>query len=307
MSEVNFPYILETTYDLTDDQISTLMHSANRLKEGFSPLGKNQLGGGLRPIVATCFFENSTRTLNSFAISAQRIGAIYIDVNPHFSSLKKGEDLEETLHTLKAQGVDLCILRSSIPKILGPLKKDPPLKIINGGDGDHHHPTQALLDYFTLQEEGIQVEGKTMGLVGDIVHSRVANSLVDVITRFGGKVLICSPKELQSHKFQSSQVELTNSLEEAAKKADYLYLLRVQKERHENLNLDFNQYSQDYGVTLQKLEDWNREIPVLHPGPANIGEEIDRNLIESSLYFGRKQVKNSMFLRMALIKTMLKN
>jgi aspartate carbamoyltransferase catalytic subunit len=309
----DFPLVLESIKDLNKSQIESLLHSANRLKYGYVPIGPRNIGQKFRPIIATSFLENSTRTKHSFAIAIQKLGAMYIDFNADTSSLKKGENLEETLITLRCQGVDVCIIRTSISHELEQFKNSPPIQIINGGDGINQHPTQALLDLFTMFEEGFNPENKTLAIIGDCLHSRVTHSLMDLIPQFGGKIILCGPKEClpESKDLEKSypQIKLTTDLEEAIDQSDLLYTLRIQKERHSKVAEYYHSYSDNYGITLKKLEEIKtkkgKEIFVYHPGPCNIGVEINYDLLKSPFYKGYHQVYNSVYMRMAIIKAML--
>ncbi len=306
----NFPSVLESIKDLDKVQIDGLLSLARKFK-GFShdwqglpiPFIK-------RPIIATSFLENSTRTKHSFAIAIKNLGSTYIDFNGDTSSLKKGESLEETLRTLHSQGVDLCIIRTSISREFEKFKEHPPIKIINGGDGTHQHPTQALLDLFTMREIGLDLEGKTISIIGDNIHSRVGHSLIDLLPLYGVKVILCGPKEClpDATELDNSSVELCYDADEAIAKSDLLYLLRIQKERHQGETTAYYEtYPEKFGVSVERLKKHNKVIPVFHPGPANVGVEISKDLMESPYYFGYEQVHNSIFMRMAIIQAVLQN
>jgi len=261
-----------------------------------------------RPIIATSFLENSTRTKHSFAIAIKNLGATYIDFNAETSSLKKGESLEETLRTLHSQGVDLCIIRTNVSHEFEKFKENPPIKIINGGDGTHQHPTQALLDLFTMKEIGLELEGKTISIVGDNIHSRVGHSLIDLLPQYGVKVVLCGPEECLPKASDNPHVELCYDVDEAIAKSDLLYLLRIQKERHQGEPTAYYEtYPEKFGVSVERLRKHGKAIAVFHPGPANVGVEISKDLMESPYYFGYEQVHNSIFMRMAIIQAVLQN
>lgn len=305
----SFPSLLESITDLNKIQVEGLLSLTSKLKHRES---ESSLFTYRRPVIATSFLENSTRTKHSFAIAIQRLGAIYIDFNAETSSLKKGESLEETFLTLFNQGVNLCIFRSSISHQLSQFRESPPIKIINGGDGINQHPTQALLDLFTLQELAPDLDGKTLAIFGDNIHSRVGHSLINLLPMFGVKVILCGPQAfLPPGASLPSGVELSTDRDETIKKCDFIYLLRIQKERHLDAELNHllndNDYHRAYGVNLDLLKRMQKLVPVLHPGPANIGVELDLALIKSSLYKGYLQVQNSIPMRMAIIQSMLVN
>ncbi|WP_127717646.1 aspartate carbamoyltransferase catalytic subunit [Halobacteriovorax sp. HLS] len=301
----NFPSVLESISDLTKRQIDGLMELSQQIKlRPWHPISFPNK----KPIIATSFLENSTRTKHSFEIAIHKMGCTYIDFIAETSSLKKGESLEQTLLTLFGQGVDLCIIRSAVSHELAQFKENPPLKIINGGDGTHQHPTQALLDLFTLKEMGIKLKGKTFCIAGDNIHSRVGHSLIDLLPMYGAKVLLFGPEEFLPPVTEESNFEITHSRSEALEKADILYLLRVQKERHSHLeSIDMDNYHREYGFNLEMIESLQKKLPILHPGPANIGVEISDDLIHSQYYLGHEQVRHSTFLRMAIIQSILQN
>jgi aspartate carbamoyltransferase catalytic subunit len=302
----SFPSLLESIDDLTQSQINELISRAQHFKNNpqFSPFNTTP-----KPLIATSFLENSTRTKHSFAVAIRRLGGLYLDFNAETSSLKKGESLEETFLTLFYQGVNLCVFRSSVSHQLSEFRKNPPIKLVNGGDGVNEHPTQALLDLFTLLEFAPDLTGKTISIIGDNIHSRVGHSLIKLLPKFGMKVILSGPPSFLPEKSTlPSGVELSTNRNETLLRSDFIYLLRIQKERHGGVaNADFDHYLETYGVSLKLLKELNKIIPVLHPGPANIGVELDHDLIKSSLYKGYLQVANSIPVRMAIIEAMLLN
>jgi len=306
----SFPSLLESISDLNKNQIDGLLSLSTKIKQQES---ESQIFTYRRPIIATSFLENSTRTKHSFAIAIQKLGAMYIDFNAETSSLKKGESLEETFLTLFNQGVNLCIFRSNVSHHLAQFRNSLPIKIINGGDGINEHPTQALLDLFTLLELSPDLSGKTLAIFGDNIHSRVGHSLIKLLPMYGMKVILCGPKNfLPDPSTLPLNVEISMDRDETIKKCDFIYLLRIQKERHlenseKNSSLEGDEYLKQNGVSLDLLKKMQKLVPVLHPGPANIGVELDLHLIKSSLYKGYLQVQNSIPMRMAIIQAMLEN
>ncbi len=303
----NFPSIFESIKDLDKHSVERLLSLAYKFKE-FS----NDWQGLPRPfinppIISTLFFENSTRTKHSFIIAIKKLGATYIDFNVDTSSLKKGENLKETLITLQCQGVDLCIIRTSGSHQLEEFKENPPVKIINGGDGINQHPTQALTDLFTLKDIGLEFEGKTMAIIGDCLHSRVTNSLLDLMPMFNINIILCGPDNFLPKDINNKSVEITTDLNYATKNSDFLYLLRIQRERHNKELIDINNYQSEYGISLDKINNTKKPLAIFHPGPANIGVEVEEDVIKSPYYFGYQQVKNSIFIRMAIIQSILQN
>jgi aspartate carbamoyltransferase catalytic subunit len=301
-----FPSVLESISDLTKSEIETLLTLATNINLNIpNPYLKNS-------IVATSFLENSTRTKHSFAAAIIKLGGHYLDFNTETSSLKKGESLEQTFLTLYHQGIDLCIIRSSTNNVLSNFKKFPPIKLINGGDGTNEHPTQALLDLLTMtlfSGNFNSLIGKKIAIIGDVIHSRVGHSLIKLLPLFGIDIILCGPEEFLPTKAERlPHITYSTDRDQTILNADFLYLLRIQSERHSsNSFMSLPDYITHFGVTLNLLKKCHKLIPVLHPGPANIGVEIDHDLISSSLYLGHKQVQNSVPLRMALIQLMLLN
>lgn len=301
-----FPAVLETISDLNLEQIQGLLKLSQKIKskDFDSPVFLPK-----RPIIATSFLEHSTRTKHSFAIAIQRLGAMFLDFDAEQSSLKKGETLRETLLTLNCQGVDLAIIRTSVSGELQQFKGDSPLKIINGGDGINQHPTQALLDLLTFVDADLPLKGKTVSIIGDCRHSRVTHSHLELLPQFGAKIILCGPKNFLPDPSElnglNESISMTTDLNEAMDKSDYTYLLRVQRERHQES--EDQRIGYQYGLSLQTLKDNNWLRPIFHPGPANINVEISDDLIHSPYYFGYEQVRNSIFMRMAIIQAMIQS
>lgn len=301
-----FPSILEGITNLEVGHVKSLLQRTNDLKNGHParlPLRKSLS-------VATSFLEHSTRTKFSFAMAIKKLGGHHIDFLAESSSLKKGESLEQTLLTLHYQGIDICIIRTNESHLLSQFREFPPIKIINGGDGINQHPTQALLDLYTMTEYfgGMsKLKNKTIAIVGDCVHSRVTHSLIDLLPMFDINVVLCGP-EYFIPPVSHPRISSTNSLNEALEKADILYMLRIQNERHsEEVQKKIANYKSDFGITLELLQKTNKLIPVFHPGPANIGIEVDEEIVNSELWFAHEQVKNSVYMRMAIIEAMITN
>jgi aspartate carbamoyltransferase catalytic subunit len=306
MKMSSFPSVLESIDDLTKNEIECLLTLAKNINVNISnPFLKNS-------IVATSFLENSTRTKHSFAAAIIKLGGHYLDFNTENSSLKKGESLEQTFLTLYYQGIDLCIVRSSVNNVLSAFKKSPPIKLINGGDGTNEHPTQALLDLLTLINyvgDISSLKGKRIAILGDNIHSRVSHSLIKLLPIFGVEIILCGPEEfLPALKDRSANIHYSTDRNTTLSHCDFIYLLRIQNERHASHSfISIADYKEHFGITLGLLKKIGKLIPVLHPGPANIGVEIDQELISSNLYMGHQQVKNSVPLRMAIMQSMLLN
>ncbi len=298
-----FPSVLESIDDLTIEQIRSLLTVSAENKIRFEERQFAPYESYRKYVVATSFLEHSTRTKHSFGLAIQKLGCMYVDFDAEKSSLQKGENIEETLLTLWHQGVDLCILRTSVSDQLKEFKQKPPIKLINGGDGINEHPTQALLDLFTLISEGHEIAGKTITIVGDSRHSRVTHSLVKLLPQFGARVILCGPEE---YLYDAPGITKHHDLDAVLAQTDILYLLRIQKERHNQTKI-FADYTDRFGVDLARLKKAQKLIPVLHPGPANIGVEIGNDVVKSQLFLGYQQVVNSVYMRMAILMAMLEN
>lgn len=303
---VAFPSILEGIDDLSLGHINQILERAEDFKSGLPP--RLPLQKSLA--VATSFLEHSTRTKHSFTMAIKRLGGFHIDFHAETSSLKKGESLEQTLLTLHYQGIDVCIIRTQESHLLKQFKEHPPIKIINGGDGSNQHPTQALLDLFTLKQKLGTLEGKTLAIIGDCTHSRVTHSLIDLLPKYGIKVLLVGPSDfLPKEDFEG--VQKTQNLNDAIKKADALYLLRIQTERHQTSQQEQDkikrEYNKDWGINRDRLQGLDKFIPIFHPGPANIGVEVDQEIVNSELWMAHKQVQNSVYVRMAIIESIVNN
>ena len=301
-----FPSLLASIDDLSRLHIDSLLNRSLFFKNNphITPFSQPP-----KPIIATSFLENSTRTKHSFAVAIRRLGGLYLDFNAETSSLNKGESLEETFLTLFHQGVNLCVFRTSHNNAFEEFREHLPIKLVNGGDGVNEHPTQALLDLMTLQELSPNLSGKTISIIGDNIHSRVSHSLVKLLPQFGMNIILCGPQNyLPAKDTLPNNVSLSTNRDETILKSDFVYLLRLQKERHDSHNvMNDENYIHEHGVSLDLLKKLDKKIPVLHPGPANIGFEIDQQLIKSTLYKGYLQVENSISMRMAIIEAMLLN
>lgn len=303
---VGFPSILEGIKDLEKGHILQLLERAEDLKSGSParlPLQKSLA-------VATSFLEHSTRTKHSFAMAIKRLGGFHIDFQAENSSLKKGESLEQTLLTLHYQGIDICIIRTQQSNLLEEFKEHPPIKIINGGDGSNQHPTQALLDLYTFTTDfgGIEkLEGKTISIIGDCRHSRVTHSLIDLLPMFGINVVLCGPEEFIPDEIPTG-VRVLDNINDAIEQSDALYLLRIQSERHGNAHSEiFDKYHAKWGINFNKLRQHGKVLPIYHPGPANIGVEVNSDIMNSEIWMAHKQVENSVYMRMAIIEAMINN
>ncbi len=287
-------HLVDTT-DFSDKQIAQLLDDAKAFKaQRPSQLLRDKL-------LITLFFEASTRTRSSFEIAAKRLGAAVVHLDPSSSSTKKGESLEDTFANLCAMEPDGVIIRHSDNEAPGILAGMQMTSVINAGAGNYAHPTQALLDLFTLVEhfDG-DIKGKTIAIVGDIVSSRVASSGIRLFTRMGMNVILVAPKPFMPQ----SDLPQYEKLEEVLDKADVIMSLRAQLERHASpLFDDYDEYAKQYCIDAGRLE--NRDILVLHPGPVMRNIDISDEILEDPRCKVLEQVKNGVYMRMAILKLLL--
>lgn len=255
--------------------------------------------------LALLFCENSTRTRFSFEIAANTLGIHIYNFNTETSSFSKGESLKDTIENLSAIGINGIVIRHGEEGIIDKVISEVtcPMAFINAGDGSHAHPTQALLDYYTMRKHLGTVEGKKIAIIGDVRHSRVAHSNVELLSKFGAKVYFCAPKYFED---STSDVIFTKTLEEALKDADVAMFLRVQNERLEERFPLFD-YVHEYGLTMKKLREFAKEdILIMHPGPVNRDVEISSEVLDSK--YGKtilEQAGNGVFIRMAVLDILL--
>jgi len=287
------------TNDFSDTQLIELMHDAKAFKKEIpSNLLENKL-------VITLFFESSTRTRSSFEIAAKRLGVSVVHLDPSKSSTNKGESLEDTFANLAAMEPDGVIIRhefNTVPKKLADKGLTP---IINAGAGNNAHPTQALLDCFTMMEHfkvetPQELKGKKIAIVGDIVSSRVAASGIRLFTRLGLEVMLVAPKPFMPE----NDLPQYENLEEVMDKVDVIMSLRAQLERHKApIFEDYNEYAKEYCITKERMKE--RDILLLHPGPVMRNIDISDEMLEDSRCKVLEQVKNGVYVRMAILKLIL--
>ena len=285
---------LVDTNDFSDQQIQNLLTDAKTFKTQCPPkLLRDKL-------LITLFFEASTRTRSSFEVAAKRLGAAVVHLDPSRSSTKKGESLEDTFANLCAMEPDGVIVRHSkneTPQRLANMQTTP---VINAGAGNYAHPTQALLDLFTMVEHFGDVKGKTIAIVGDIVSSRVASSGIRLMRRMGMNVLLVAPEQFMPE----SDLPKYKNLEDVMDKIDVIMSLRAQLERHETeLFEDYDDYARQYCITKERMG--NKNILLLHPGPVMRNIDISDEMLEDPRCKVLTQVKNGVFIRMAILKLLL--
>ncbi|MCO6173511.1 aspartate carbamoyltransferase catalytic subunit [Flavobacterium sp. NRK F10] len=286
---------------ITKEDIELIFETADHFKEVINrPIKKVP---SLRDItIANIFFENSTRTKLSFELAQKRLSADVISFSAAQSSVKKGETLIDTVNNILSMKVDMVVMRHSSPGAAHFLSQNVKASIVNAGDGAHEHPTQALLDSFTIREKLGEVGGKKVVIVGDILHSRVALSNIFALQMQGAEVKVCGPKTLLPKYIEQLGVKVEPDLRKALEWADVANMLRVQNER-----LDFSyfpttrEYSQQFGVTKELLDSLDKEITIMHPGPINRGVEITSDVADSKQSVILNQVENGVAIRMAVI------
>lgn len=299
MKELSVNHLLGIKY-ITPEDIALIFETADHFKEVINrPIKKVP---SLRDItIANIFFENSTRTKLSFELAQKRLSADVISFSAAQSSVKKGETLIDTVNNILSMKVDMVVMRHSNPGAAHFLSRNVSASIINAGDGAHEHPTQALLDSYSIREKLGEVAGKKVVIVGDILHSRVALSNIFALQMQGAEVRVCGPKTLIPKHIESLGVKVESNLRKALEWCDVANMLRVQNER-----LDFNyfpstrEYAQQFGLDKALLDSLNKEIVVMHPGPINRGVEITSDVADSSQSVILDQVENGVAVRMAV-------
>lgn len=300
MSELSVNHLLGIKY-LKREDINLIFETADYFKEVINrPIKKVP---SLRDItIANIFFENSTRTKLSFELAQKRLSADVISFSAAQSSVKKGETLIDTVNNILAMKVDMLVMRHANPGAAYFLSQNVKASIINAGDGAHEHPTQALLDSFSIKEKFGEVGGKKVVIVGDILHSRVALSNIFALQMQGAEVKVCGPKTLIPKYIESLGVSVESDLRKALEWCDVANMLRVQNERMDvNFFPSTREYAQQYGVDKSLLNSLNKEIVIMHPGPINRGVEITSDVADSQQSVILDQVENGVAIRMAVI------
>lgn len=300
---ISKPYLLSAE-DLTYDDIQMIFAKSKFFMENYKRGVKFDDLKGVT--VALAFFENSTRTRLSFELAAKRLSADVFSFATAQSSLKKGESLIDTIRTIEAMTVHMYIIRhmcSGVPRFI---QNNTNGIVLNAGDGKHEHPTQALLDSFTLMRYFGKVGGLKVCIVGDIVHSRVARSNLKLLKTLGAKVGIFAPGTLLPVSYEKWDVEHFSSIEEAIEWSDVLLMLRLQRERMESgLLPTIREYSKYFGINLERFSS-KPELVLLHPGPVNYGVELDYTISSFPNVLIETQVMHGVFIRMALLSLLSK-
>ncbi len=287
--------------DLTPDEIHLILDTADAMREvGQRPIKKVPTLRG--KTVVNLFFEPSTRTRTSFEIAEKRLSADTLSIAVAVSSVVKGETLADTAMNLEAMSPDMIVIRhqaSGAPHLLSRICKS---RIINAGDGMHEHPTQALLDAYTIREHKKQIEGLKVVIVGDLLHSRVLRSNILLLTKLGAHVTACGPQTLVPVGIEQLGVTVSNSVDEAVEDADVIMMLRIQQERmHSAFFPSVREYYMLFGMTPERVARAKPDVIIMHPGPMNRGVEIASEVADGPYSVILEQVANGVAVRMAVL------
>ncbi len=288
--------------DLTREDISLFLQTAEQFKEVLQrPVKKVP---SLRDVtIVNLFFENSTRTRISFELAEKRLSADTINFAASGSSVSKGETLLDTVNNILSMKVDMVVMRHSASGAPHFLSQHIPAAIVNAGDGINEHPTQALLDALSIREKTGSLEGRKVAIIGDIMHSRVAQSNIYLLKKMGAEVTVCGPPTLiPKYIRQALNVEVSYNLKETLEWCDVANVLRIQLERQSQvLFSSLREYNLSYGISRRILDDLHKEIVIMHPGPINRGVELDSDVADSKQSIILQQVENGVAVRMAVL------
>ena len=287
--------------DITREDIELIFETADNFKEVINrPIKKVP---SLRDVtIANIFFENSTRTRLSFELAQKRLSADVVNFSASNSSVKKGETLLDTVNNILAMKVDMIVMRHSSVGAPHYLSKHISANIVNAGDGTHEHPTQALLDAFSIRERLGEVGGKKIAIIGDILHSRVALSNIFALQKLGAKIMVCGPPTLLPKFIGQLGVEVEYDVRKALLWCDVANVLRIQLERQQIKYFpSLREYSLYYGITKKILDSLKKQIVIMHPGPINRGVELSSDAADSQHSIILDQVENGVAVRMAVL------
>ncbi|AEV31441.1 aspartate carbamoyltransferase catalytic subunit [Owenweeksia hongkongensis] len=300
MSELSVDHLLGIK-NLSTEDINLIFQTADQFKEVINrPIRKVP---SLRDItIANLFFENSTRTRLSFELAEKRLSADTVNFSASSSSVSKGETLIDTVNNILSMKVDMVVMRHPNPGAAVFLSQNVDSTIVNAGDGAHEHPTQALLDAFSMREKHNDLKGKKVVIVGDILHSRVALSNIFCLQKLGAEVRVCGPTTLIPKYIHTLGVEVSHNLQESLEWCDVANMLRVQHERQDIKYFpSVREYTQQFGLTLPMLDSLKKDITIMHPGPINRGVEITSEVADSDYSIILNQVENGVAIRMAVL------
>ncbi|PWJ55593.1 aspartate carbamoyltransferase [Dyadobacter jejuensis] len=287
--------------NLNESDIQTILETATQFKEVINrPIKKVP---SLRDItIANVFFENSTRTRLSFELAEKRLSADVVNFSSSGSSVKKGETLLDTVNNILAMKVDMIVMRHSSPGAPHYLASRIDANVVNAGDGTHEHPTQALLDAFSMKEKLGDLNGKKIAIIGDITHSRVALSNIFCLQKLGAEVMVCGPSTLIPKHLGELGVKVSHNVREALQWCDVANVLRIQLERQQIKYFpSLREYAQFFGINRQMLDELDKEIVLMHPGPINRGVELTSDAADSHHSIILNQVENGVAVRMAVL------
>ena len=286
------------TADLSVEEINNLLQQADEFSKGKVSKAKTEI------FVSNLFFEDSTRTKTSFDVAQRKLGLHVVPFDVSASSVNKGESLYDTVKTLKSIGIDLCVIRHKTEKYYNEFEGID-ISIINGGDGTGNHPSQNILDLMTINQEFGKFKGLKVGIVGDVKHSRVANSNAEVLRKLGAKVYFSGPEKWFDEGAIINGTYL--DIDDLIKEVDVLMLLRIQHERHDEEKVKFSpeKYHKKFGLTVEREKKMKKNAIIMHPAPINRGVEIADELVECKRSRIFKQMENGVFARMAILKTAL--
>ncbi|MDR1744720.1 MAG: aspartate carbamoyltransferase catalytic subunit [Planctomycetota bacterium] len=290
--------------ELSAEEITFILDRADSFKEVCTRTNKKVPALAGRTIV-NMFFENSTRTNISFQLAARRLSADILMFSKAGTSVAKGETMVDTARNIEAMGVDVMVLRHSASGAPWKLAKSVSCAVVNAGDGQHEHPTQALLDLYTIREVRGRIAGLTVGIVGDIAHSRVARSNIWGLTKLGARVILVGPTTLIPREIGKMGVEVCHDMDWAIRECDVLNMLRIQFERQqggENPFPSIREYIQMFGLTKERLRQCKPDLIVMHPGPVNRGVELSPEVADGPRSVILKQVANGLAVRMAVLQ-----
>jgi aspartate carbamoyltransferase catalytic subunit len=286
---------------LSPEDIRLLLDTAARFKEATDGC-RRKLSVLTGRTIVNLFFENSTRTRTSFSLAARRLGADVVDFTASSSSLSKGESFIDTAKNLEAMGIDAVVVRHATPGTPHLLAEHLDVGVINAGDGPHEHPTQGLLDIFSIRERRGDLAGVTVGLVGDIAHSRTARSNLWGLVKLGAKVILCGPPTLVSQRWRELGVEVSHDLDAIVPRCDVLNLLRIQFERQNTRPFpSVREYAHLYAMTKERLKRAKKDLLILAPGPINRGVEVTADVADCQQSLILDQVTNGLAVRMGVL------
>jgi aspartate carbamoyltransferase catalytic subunit len=300
MSQLSSRHLIGIEH-LTVDDIRLILETASQFKEIINrPIKRVPT---LRDItIANLFFENSTRTRISFELAQKRLSADVINFSSSSSSVKKGETLLDTVNNILSMKVDMIVMRHPSPGAAHYLTKHVDVHIVNAGDGTHEHPTQALLDAYSMQEKLGSLEGRRIAIIGDIMHSRVALSNIFCLKKLGAEITLCGPPTLLPKYIGSLGVQVSHNVDETLQWCDVANVLRIQLERQNTKYFSsLREYALYFGINRKRLEKLDKEIVIMHPGPINRGVELTSDVADSEHSIILEQVENGVAVRMAVM------